>query len=75
MFGGDRGSKARLAYFLLKVYCPARTDLFEAYKYKKLEQLFGVVRLDRAIQQLDEAGAAQTVRLWRAKIDERIFFD
>lgn len=75
LFGGDRGSKARLAYFIEKVYCPAATDLLEAARIRELERLFGIVRLDRAIQQNVEAGAAQSVKKWRANIDEVIFFD
>lgn len=74
LFGGDRGSKARLAYFIEKVYCPAATDLLEAARIRELERLFGIVRLDRAIQQNVEAGAAQSVQKWRANIDGVIFF-
>lgn len=73
-FGGERGSKARLAYFLIKVYCPKRTDMLEAARIRDLENLFGVVRLDRTIQQNDD-GKAQSVMKWRAIIDERVFFD
>lgn len=73
LFGGNNRSKARLAYFIEKVYCPAVTDLLEAERRRELERLFNTIRLDRAIQQNADTGAAQSVKKWRAKIDEDIF--
>lgn len=70
VFGGERGSKARLAYFLVKVYCPKVTDTIQADRCRKLERLFNVERLDRAIQQNDDTGKSETVKKWKAEISE-----
>lgn len=63
LFGGAAGGKARLAYFLHKVYNP---DGCSQIPYKRLNALFGVVRLDVAIDQMLYAKRAQK---WRPQID------
>ena len=68
LFGGDRG-KARLAYFLERVYCPEPTDALQAPQCRVLEQYFSVHRLDRAIQQNADTGKSPAVKQWRADID------
>ena len=73
LFGGDR-SKARLAYFLERVYCPKPTDKLQASQYNLLEHYFSVRRLDRASQQNADTGKSQAVKQWRAEI-EKLFND
>ncbi|MCH5222245.1 MAG: hypothetical protein J1F05_08000 [Muribaculaceae bacterium] len=71
LYGGERGGKARLAYFLVKVYCPARTDTLQAEEIRQLERAFNTKpRLDRAMQQNVDTGKSQAVQKWREKIDE-----
>ena len=60
----NRGSKASLAYFLVKVYSPDNTS---QTPYKALEGLFGVSRLDSAA---DQAFNAKNPQYWRAELDE-----
>lgn len=60
----NRGSKASLAYFLVKVYSPDNTS---QTPFKALGQLFGVPRLD---SHADQANQAKNEQKWRAKIDE-----
>lgn len=72
---GDNRGKARLAYFIERVYCPTRTDKIQARQCRLLENLFGVERLDRALQQNADTGTSQVVKDWRADIDNTIFFD
>lgn len=69
LFGGKRGGKARLAYFIERIYCLTATDKIQADKRRLLERLFGVERLDRALQQNADTGKSQTVKNWRAQID------
>ena len=73
LFGGNRG-KARLAYFLERVYCPERTDILQASQYRQLEHYFNVDRLDRASQQNADTGKSRAVKQWRAEI-EKLFTD
>lgn len=73
-YGGNRG-KARLAYFVERVYCPTHTDTIQACQCRDLENLFGVTRLDRSLQQNADTGKSQAVKNWRADIDSKIFFD
>lgn len=68
LFGGDRG-KARLAYFVERVYCPTPTDTLTAEICRQIEQLFGVNRLDRTMQQNADTGKSAAVKKWRATID------
>lgn len=58
------GKKARLAYFITKIY-----GVNQQIPYKRLESLFGVSRLDSAVNQLMNAKQPQK---WRQQID-RIF--
>lgn len=74
-FGGKRGAKARLAYFVERVYCPSATDKIQSDIIRLLQQLFGVERLDRAIQQNADTGKSRAVMKWRAEIDTKIFYD
>lgn len=74
-FGGDHGAKARLAYFVERIYCPTVTDTIRADTIKPLQLLFGVERLDRAIQQNADTGKSKAVMKWRAEIDKNIFGD
>lgn len=73
LFGGNRG-KARLAYFLEKVFCPEPTDKLQTSQCKELDRFFNVDRLDRASQQNADTGKSQAVKKWRAEIDE-LFID
>lgn len=69
-FGGNRG-KARLAYFLERVYCPNREDKMTSGAWRSLEKHFNVTRLDSAANQnAGIAGTQATVKEWREKIDE-----
>ena len=69
-FGGNRG-KARLAYFLERVYCPNREDKMTSGAWRSLEKHFNVTRLDSAANQnAGIAGTQATVKEWRKKIDE-----
>lgn len=63
LYGKDRG-KARLAYFIKRVFNP---DGCSAIPYKKLESMFGVTRLDSA---LDNALQAKKPQQWREAIDK-----
>lgn len=74
-FGDNRGAKARLAYFVERIYCPTATDKIRADKIRQLQQLFEVERLDRAIQQNADTGKSKAVMKWRAEIDKNIFCD
>ncbi|MEE0978081.1 MAG: hypothetical protein UH625_01590 [Muribaculaceae bacterium] len=74
-FGGERGGKARLGYFLECVYCPKPTDKLNSEQLNQLEALFDVKRLDRTISQNADTGKSQSVKNWRAEIDNNIFFD
>ena len=74
-FGGTHGAKARLAYFVERVYCPTATDKIRADIIKPLQQLFEAERLDRAIQQNADSGKTKAVKEWRAEIDKNIFGD
>lgn len=60
----NKGSKASLAYFLVKVYSPDNTT---QTPYTPLGALFGVSRLDSAADSVFNAINPQP---WRAKIDE-----
>ena len=75
IWGGNRGAKARLAYFLERVFCPKPTDKIRGADRVWLEKLFDVTRLDRAFDQNADAGKSESVREWRGKIDTDIFFD
>lgn len=61
---GGRGSKASLAYFLLRIYDPNNKD--GIIPFKELNRLFGITRLDRAIDQLTYTKNKQK---WRDTID------
>lgn len=74
-WGGAKGAKARLAYFLEKLYCPSPTDKFSSEVIRQLEILFDVVRLDRAISQNADTGKSECVKRWKDEIDTKIFFD
>lgn len=74
-WGGAKGAKARLAYFLEKLYCPCPTDKFSSEVIRQLEILFDVVRLDRAISQNADTGKSKCVKRWKDEIDTKIFFD
>ena len=62
---GGRGAKAALAYFIQKVYSPDVTKP-QSIPYKALQNLFGVKRLDSAINGLLNVKKEQT---WRGDID------
>lgn len=51
IYGGDRG-KARLGYFIKKVFNPNGNSVIP---YKRLEILFGITRLDTAVDQLSHS--------------------
>lgn len=69
-FGDNRG-KARLAYFLERVYCPHPEDKMTSGMWRSLEKHFGTTRLDSAASQnVDTAAKQATVKKWRAEIDE-----
>lgn len=61
---GNRGSKARLAYFLMQVYNPDNT---KQIPYKALEALFGVTRLDSSYSAMLTVSKPQN---WRQQIDK-----
>lgn len=61
---GNRGFKASLAYFLVKVYSPDNTS---ETPFTALGGLFGVSRLDSAA---DKAFNVKNPQLWRSKLDE-----
>lgn len=63
-FGGNRGAKARLAYFLMKVYNPDNT---QTIPFKGLESLFGVSRLDSSYAAMLTVSKPQS---WRLDIDK-----
>ena len=67
VFGGSR-HKARLAYFLYKVYNP---DGLSQIPYKRLQEMFGESRLDRAV---DQSINTKSTQKWRKDIDD-IFED
>lgn len=58
------GGVTRLGYFIRKVFNP---DRLQVVPYKGLEQLFGVTKLDNAI---DRAETTKKPQPWRKKIDE-----
>lgn len=62
----NRGSKASLGYFVVKVYSPSPDDTSQT-PFTALGQLFGVSRLD---SHADQAFQAKKEQKWRAKIDE-----
>lgn len=68
LWGEPRG-KVRLAYFLHEVYNPRGID---AIPYKNLQNLFGVTRLDVAVEQAMNPKSPQK---WREEIDNTIFYD
>lgn len=68
-FGGSRGAKARLGYFVVKIYCPTNT---EQIPESAINKLFGVSRIASAITQAFNANKPQK---WRTEIDNKIFFD
>lgn len=61
--------KARLAYFIHSTFNPNGT---ERIPYKKLEALFGISRLERAVDQVMNAKNPQK---WREEIDNKVFYD
>ena len=61
-FGGDRGKKARLSYFIKKIYGD-----YQQIPYSRLEKLFGVSRLDSSTTQLLNAKKPQN---WSTEIDK-----
>lgn len=67
---GRRPSKAQLAYLCAKIYgyiySVTKGNIGSNVPYEELERLFGVTRLDRAVQQVFEAIRPQ---LWRKDID------
>lgn len=67
------GHKAKLAYLCAKVYgyqyTADRGNKGKRVPYEALEKLFGVTRLDRAMQQVFEAHKPQP---WRRQIDQVI---
>lgn len=75
LYGGDRGGKARLAYFAERAVCVKPTDRIAVSVIRALETFFRVVRLDRTIDQNADSGKSESVRKWREEIDEKIFFD
>ena len=62
LYGGNRG-KVRLGYFLVKVFCQDKTDKLPQ---KAITKLFGVERMDSAINQLQDA---QKLQKWIPDID------
>lgn len=68
-----KGSKAELSYLCAKVYgyqyTADRGNVGDNVPYEALQTLFGVTRLDRAMQQTFEAKKPQR---WRQKIDQII---
>ena len=64
IFGSERGRKASLGYFILKVFCPNNT---EQIPEKAVNQLFGVDRIGSAISQILNAKKPQK---WRKTIDD-----
>lgn len=74
LFGGERGGKARLGYFLEKVYCLKVTDRLSASKIRQLERLFKATRLDRVFDQNADTGKAKRVLQWKNEI-ESLFLD
>lgn len=74
LFGGRRGGKARLGYFLEKVYCLKATDRLSASKIRQLERLFKITRLDRVFYQNAGTGKTKSVLQWRNEIDS-LFLD
>lgn len=64
IFGGKKGVKAALAYFLMKVYNPDNT---QTIPFKELESLFGVSRLDSSYSGMLTVGKPQN---WRRDIDK-----
>lgn len=63
LWGGDRGKKARLSYFIRKIYADDCLQI----PYKRLEKLFGISRLDSSISQLMNAKKEQK---WQPEIDK-----
>lgn len=63
-FGGDRGAKASLAYFIKRVYNP---DNLRVTPFQSLEALFGVSRLDSITTSMMKALQPQR---WRKDIDK-----
>lgn len=63
LFGNDRGRRASLGYFILKVYAPNNTGYIPE---KAVNQLFGVNRIGSAISQIQSAKKPQK---WREEID------
>lgn len=61
LYGNNRG-KIRLAYFIYRIYAPE-----ERIPYKELQTLFGISRLDSAVQQLSTAKKEQS---WKEEIDK-----
>lgn len=74
LYGGKRGGKARLGYFLEKVYCLKATDRLSASKIRQLERLFKITRLDRVFYQNTGTGKTKSVLQWRNEIDN-LFLD
>lgn len=74
LFGGERGGKARLGYFLEKVYCLKVTDRLSASQIRQLERLFKITRLDRVFYQNTGTGKTKSVLQWRNEIDS-LFLD
>lgn len=66
LFGGNMGL-VRLGYFIHKIY-----DDIEAIPYKRLEAMFGVKRLDSALQRALESGQIDKVKKWKEKIDSLV---
>lgn len=64
LWGGNKGKKARLSYFLHKIYNP---DGCQVTQYKQLENLFNESRLDSSTSQLMNAKKPQE---WRNIIDK-----
>lgn len=62
-FGGPRGGKARLGYFVWKVYCPTNK---EKMPENAINKLFGVNRIGSSITQLFDA---QKPQKWKGEID------
>lgn len=68
LMGGERGGKARLGYFVVKVFCPTNT---ETLPEQAINDLFGVRRIGSAITQVFNPKKPQR---WRWEIDS-IFED
>lgn len=68
-FGGSRGGKACLGYFIESVYKPTKK---ERVLYTKISKLFNVNRLESAVYQ---ANSAKKPQPWRSEINKTIFFD